>query len=144
MEIPTQILRGGAQPPQYMSAGAAGADLFACLDVPLELPPGESVPVPTGVALAIPHGTAGFVFARSGLATKSGLAPANKVGVIDSDYRGEIVVWLYNQSDTVRTVAPGDRIAQIVFLPTPQATFFKQNSLEDTERGEGGFGSTGP
>jgi len=99
--------------------------------------------VHTGVALEIPEGYAGFVFARSGLAAKQGLAPSNKVGVIDSDYRGEIMVSIYNHSACRRTVAPGDRIAQIVIMPYLKADWKVCNDLEKSDRGEGGFGSTG-
>lgn len=143
MKIEMTAVRAGAYPPKYMTAGAAGADLFACLDSPLEIDPGATCPVPTGIALAIPPGYGGFVFARSGLATRTGLAPANKVGVIDSDYRGEVIVYLHNHSNELRTVKPGERIAQMVFLSCPQAGFTLVDDLGDTERGDNGFGSTG-
>ena len=127
--------------PAYGTAWAAGADLYA-LDA-LTLAPGETALVHTGLALEIPEGYAGLIFARSGLATKRGLAPANKVGVIDADYRGEIMVALYNQSGVPQTVESGERIAQLVIAPFLQATFEESEQLSDTVRGEGGFGSTG-
>lgn len=143
MNVRVRIIRDGAAVPRYMSAGAAGADLTACLLEPVTIQPGESTALPTGLALEIPAGFAGLVCARSGLATKHGLAPANKVGVVDSDYRGEILVWLYNQSDAPQTVHPGERIAQVLFVAAPQAQFIAADSLSETERGADGFGSTG-
>ena len=104
---------------------------------------GATYLVPTGIAMAIPEGFVGLIYARSGLSVKQGLAPANKVGVIDADYRGEILVALYNQSAETRTVAPGDRIAQMVIAPYLTAEFSEAEELSDTERGAGGFGSTG-
>ena len=129
--------------PSYGSEGAAGADLYTLPDGDVTLAPGETKLIRTGVALAIPEGYVGLIFARSGLATKQGLAPANKVGVIDCDYRGEILVPLLNHSDTVRTVASGERIAQIALIPYGKAAFTLTETLDDTERGSGGFGSTG-
>ena len=129
--------------PSYGSAAAAGADLYAVLDAPLTLKPGETVLVHTGLALEIPEGYAGMVFARSGLATKRGLAPANKVGVIDADYRGEVMVSLHNHSNAEQTVEHGERVAQLVILPFLAADFLEAESLSDTDRGSGGFGSTG-
>ena len=129
--------------PSYGSEGAAGADLYALPDGDVTLAPGETKLIRTGVALAIPEGYVGLIFARSGLATKQGLAPANKVGVIDCDYRGEILVPLLNHSDTVRTVSAGERIAQIALIPYGKAAFELTETLDDTRRGEGGFGSTG-
>jgi dUTP pyrophosphatase len=136
-------LREQAQVPQYGSAYAAGADLYACLDQPLVAAPGETVFVPTGLAMEIPVGMVGLIYARSGLACKKGLAPANKVGVIDSDYRGEIMVALYNHSREDITITSGERIAQMVITPYIYAEYEEVESLEDTVRGEGGFGSTG-
>ncbi len=127
--------------PTYGSADAAGADL--CSIETVTLAPGETALVHTGLAMELPQGYGGFIFARSGLATKRGLAPANKVGVIDADYRGEVMVALYNQSATAQTVEKGERIAQLVLLPAPQATFLEADSLTDTARAAGGFGSTG-
>lgn len=131
-----------AKLPVYGSAAAAGADLHALLDSPLTLAPGETALVGTGLAMEIPEGFAGLIFARSGLAVKSGLAPANKVGVVDADYRGEVKVALLNHSDAPRTVNPGDRIAQLVITPFLKA-LFEEEELSETKRGEGGFGSTG-
>ena len=143
MKIEIKKTRPGATLPRYSSDLAAGADLYACTDGEVRILPGETVLIPTGIAAAIPAGYAGFVFARSGLSVKMGLAPANKVGVIDADYRGEILVALYNQSGQVRLVRGGDRIAQLVILPVPTADFIEVGELPDTARGEGGFGSTG-
>lgn len=136
-------LRKHAQPPTYMSAGAAGADLAAYLDRYVQIESGSSYPIPTGISVEIPDGYVGLVIARSGVATKRGLAPANKVGVIDSDFRGEVIVWLHNQSRVVQTVGPGERIAQLVVVPAPHAVFEKVEELAATDRGEAGFGSTG-
>lgn len=132
-----------AKLPAYGSADAAGADLYAVTDGPVTIAPGETVLIHTGLALAIPRGYVGLVYARSGLATKQGLAPANKVGVIDADYRGELMVSLYNQSRDTRTVETGDRIAQLVIAPYLTADFRAVEDLDDTARGAGGFGSTG-
>lgn len=129
--------------PTYGSAEAAGADLYACLDEPVTVLPGASAWIPTGIALEVPKGCAGLVYARSGLSTKRGLAPANKVGVIDSDYRGEIKVVLYNQSKEAQTIQPGERIAQFVVTPVLTPAYEEVAELSDTERGTGGFGSTG-
>lgn len=128
--------------PTYGSAAAAGADLRALTDGDVCIGPGETYVVHTGIAVMIPQGLAGFIYARSGLASKSGLAPANKVGVIDSDYRGELMVALLNHSDRPATVRSGDRIAQIVFAPYFEAEFV-DGEFDETERGAGGFGSTG-
>ncbi|MBQ1217830.1 MAG: dUTP diphosphatase [Clostridia bacterium] len=129
--------------PTYGSAAAAGADLYALCDAPLTIPAGETVLVHTGIAVEIPDGYVGLIYARSGLATKQGLAPANKVGVIDSDYRGELMVALHNQSNQTRTVSSGDRIAQLVIAPYLRVEFQPCDDLSDTQRGAGGFGSTG-
>ena len=129
--------------PTYGSEFSAGADLYACEGKEIVIEAGETKLIHTGIAMEIPNGYVGLIYARSGLATKRGLAPANKVGVIDSDYRGEIMVALYNQSSATQTVADGERIAQIVFTPYASAEFSVVDSLDDTERGEGGFGSTG-
>lgn len=141
--IPIKKLHPDAKWPTYGSSDAAGADLYALTDEPITIAPGETVLVHTGLALAIPKGYAGLVFARSGLATKEGLAPANKVGVIDADYRGELMVSLYNQSKEDRVVESGDRIAQLVITPYLTARFTQADDLDDTQRGSGGFGSTG-
>ena len=132
-----------AKLPTYGSAAAAGADLYALTDGPVTIAPGQTVLIHTGLALAIPQGYVGLVYARSGLATRQGLAPANKVGVIDADYRGELMVSLYNHSGETRTVECGDRIAQLVIAPYLTARFQEAEELDDTERGKGGFGSTG-
>ena len=130
--------------PQYATAGSAGMDLHACLDQPLTIEPMERVKVPTGLAIALPNpGYAAFLFPRSGLGVKSGITLPNCVGVIDSDYRGEVIVGLVNLSDTAYTVQPGDRIAQMVILPVAQANIHVVDQLDDTDRGAGGFGSTG-
>ncbi len=132
-----------AKTPTYGSAGAAGADLYALTDAPLTIAPGETVMVHTGIAIELPDGYAGLVYPRSGLASKRGLAPANKVGVIDPDYRGEVMVALHNHSLTAQTVEPDERIAQLVITPFLRVDFAESEELTDTERGSGGFGSTG-
>ena len=129
--------------PTYGSAEAAGADLYACLDAPVTINPGESVFIPTGIALEVPKGCAGLVYARSSLGVKRGLAPANKVGVIDSDYRGEIKVVLLNHGQQAQIVEPGERIAQFIITPVLTPTYEEVDELTDTQRGVGGFGSTG-
>lgn len=129
--------------PAYGSEYAAGADLYAVSDGAITFLPGETKFVHTGLAMEIPVGYAGLVYARSGLATKRGLAPANKVGVIDADYRGEIMVALHNHSDKEQTIESGERIAQLVVTPFLKAEYTEAESLSDTARGEGGFGSTG-
>ena len=129
--------------PTYGTEFAAGADLYACLFAPVTVEPGNTFLVKTGLVMEIPVGYAGLIYGRSGLATKRGLAPANKVGVIDSDYRGEIMVSLYNQSDMPQKIEPGERIAQMVITPYIQGVFNEVDELSDTDRGEGGFGSTG-
>lgn len=129
--------------PTYGSEDSAGADLYACLDEPVAIAPGKSYLFHIGIAMEIPKGYVGLVFARSGLATKKGLAPANKVGVIDADYRGEIMVPLFNQSDEERIIEHGERIAQLVIVPFITAKWNEVDELESTNRGENGFGSTG-
>ena len=131
-----------AKIPTYGTEYSAGADLYALLDSSLEIKPGETKMISTGLAMAIPTGYVGLIYARSSLGTKKGLAPANKVGVIDSDYRGEIKVCLYNHSEKTQTIEPFERIAQIVFTPYLQVEFNEVNELDETIRGEGGFGST--
>lgn len=143
MNVNIKILNENAKAPTYGSSCSAGADLYACLDSEVFILPHETVMIPTGVAMEIPDGYVGLVYARSGLALKMGLAPANKVGVIDSDYRGEIMVALYNHSDLERKILPSERIAQIVITPYVRANFSVVSVLSDTERGNGGFGSTG-
>lgn len=129
--------------PTYGSAEAAGADLYACLEAPVTVEPGETVWIPTGIALEVPKGCAGLVYARSGLGTKRGLAPANKVGVVDSDYRGEIRVVLLNHGKTPQTIEPGERVAQFLITPVLTPEYVEAEELTDTGRGTGGFGSTG-
>lgn len=142
--VRTKKLCENAVLPKYGTEFAAGADLYACMDAEaVTLAPGETKLIRTGIALEIPAGYAGFVFARSGLACKRGLAPANKVGVIDSDYRGELMVALHNHSGIPQSVENGERIAQMVILPYLAVDFIESDTLDDTERGAGGFGSTG-
>ena len=129
--------------PTYGSEFSAGADLYACEDTQVTIEAGKTVLVHTGIAMEIPVGYVGLVFARSGLASKKGLAPANKVGVIDSDYRGEIMVALHNHSSEDKTIDVGERIAQIALVPYLTADFNVVDDLSDTARGAGGFGSTG-
>ena len=135
-----------AKIPTYGSEFAAGADLYAVIhneENKVEILPGETAFIDTGIVMEIPNGYVGLVYARSGLSCKQGLAPANKVGVIDSDYRGNIIVALYNQSNEIRTVSEGDRIAQIIIQPVEQFEFKVKGKLSDTTRGNGGFGSSG-
>ena len=143
MKVGLKKLCEKATLPTYGTAYSAGADLYACLEETVSIAPRETVLIHTGLALEIPSGYVGLIYARSGLATKRGLAPANKVGVIDADYRGEVMVALYNQSDAVQTVAHGERIAQLVIAPFLSAEFEEVEELSDTVRGAGGFGSTG-
>ena len=141
--IPIKKLREGAVFPTYATAQSAGADLYACLEVPVTLGPGETKMIPLGYSMAIPEGWVGLIFARSGLASKRDLAPANKVGVVDADYRGEWFIPLHNHGEQPRTVEPGERIAQLVIVPCMTAAFTQVDSLDETARGAGGFGSTG-
>ena len=136
-------LKDGAIIPTYGSAEAAGADLYACLNEPVTILPGQSVFIPTGLAMEIPKGYAGLIYARSGLACKRGLAPANKVGVVDSDYRGEFMIVLHNHSSAPQTITHGERIAQLVITPVFTPGFIEVEELSDTVRSGGGFGSTG-
>ncbi len=129
--------------PTYGSPEAAGADLYACLNEPVTIQPGESAWLSTGIALEVPKGCAGLIYARSSLGTKRGLAPANKVGVVDSDYRGEIRVVLFNHGKEAQTVAHGERIAQFIITPVLTPEYALAEELTDTQRGTGGFGSTG-
>ena len=141
--IHVKLLREGAKLPAYGTDQAAGADLYACLEEAMCIAPGETKMVPTGIAMEVPVHCAGLIYARSGLACKRGLAPANKVGVIDSDYRGEIFVALYNHGREAQTIENGERIAQIIITPVLQYGYETVKELSDTVRGEGGFGSTG-
>ena len=128
--------------PTYGTEYSAGADLYALLDEDLEIKPGETVMIKTGLAMAIPNGYAGLIYARSSLGSKKGLAPANKVGVIDSDYRGEIKVPLFNQSKETQIITKNERIVQIIFTPYLKVNFQETDELDDTTRGTAGFGST--
>ena len=148
MDLPIKAVSpkiGGEIPyPFYASAGAAAMDLHACLDEPVTIAPGELVSIPTGIAIALPSAAyVALVFARSGLGIKHGVAPANCVGVIDSDYRGEIMVGLQNSGESDYTIQPADRIAQLMITPVVQAQVELGDELDDTDRGAGGFGSTG-
>ena len=144
MIVKVKKLDARATLPTYGSPQAAGADLYALIEnESLVIGAGETVLVGTGLSVEIPEGYVGLIYARSGLATKKGLAPANKVGVIDADYRGEIKVALYNQSDEEQTILAGERIAQFVIAPYLTAQFEESDTLSDTARGAGGFGSTG-
>ena len=129
--------------PTYGTPSSAGADLYACTPQPVDIAPNETKFIKTGISVEIPQGFAGLIYARSGLACKHGLAPANKVGVIDSDYRGEIMVALHNHSEKTETIENGDRIAQLVITPFLKADFVLTEELSETGRGENGFGSTG-
>lgn len=143
MKVNFKVLCEGATPPAYATEYAAGADLYNLKNAEVTLLPGETKLIHTGIALEIPDGYVGLIFARSGLATKRGLAPANKVGVIDSDYRGEIMVSLHNHSAAEQKVDGGERVAQISIVPYLKACFSEVDTLTETARGEGGFGSTG-
>lgn len=136
-------VRPNALIPTYGSAEAAGADLYACLDGDAVIEPGKTVFVPTGIAMAVPRGYAGLIYARSSMGAKRGLAPANKVGVIDSDYRGEVMVALHNHGSVPQTVCHGERIAQLLVTAVLSPAFEECGELDETARGAGGFGSTG-
>ena len=142
-EVLLKKLKPGARIPSKGSPDAAGYDLYACLDAPVIIQPGETAAIGTGISCALPKGYFGGCFARSGLALREGLRPANCVGVVDSDYRGEYIVALHNDSAESRTVQNGDRIAQLVILPCLSVTFAEAEALPETDRGAGGFGSTG-
>ena len=141
--VSVKKVRPNAILPTYGSAEAAGADLYACLDEPVTILPHTTAFIPTGLSMELPKGTGGFIMARSGLACKQDLAPANKVGLIDSDYRGEFMVALHNHGTQIRTVQHGDRVAQLVIVPVLTPTYTEVAELDDTSRGSGGFGSTG-
>ncbi len=143
MQVKIKKLNDKAIIPSYGSQFAAGADLYACTEGDVVVLPHTTAVIPTGVALELPVGYAGLIYARSGLATKKGLAPANKVGVVDCDYRGEVKVALHNHGEVPQTVAAGERIAQLVITPYITAEFIVSEELSVTVRGEGGFGSTG-
>lgn len=143
LKVKIKKSRDDAVIPKYATEFSAGADLYACIDEPVEIIPGETAFISAGLALEIPEGFFGLVAARSGLASKCGIAPANKIGVIDSDYRGEVTVALFNHSNEVRQICPGERIAQIIIVPYYTAEFKELPELGESERGAGGFGSTG-
>lgn len=143
MKINIQKLHPRAIVPTYGTSGSAGADLYARLDEPVLIEAGATGKIQTGIAVEIPDGLAGMLYARSSIACKRGLAPANKVGVIDSDYRGEIVVFLHNHSNEAQYINDGDRIAQLVLTPVCTPEFNLCEELSSTTRGSGGFGSTG-
>ena len=142
-KINIKKLKEIAVTPTYGSEFSAGADLYACMENKVVLQPGETKIIHTGIAMEVPMGYAGLIYARSGLATKKGLAPANKVGVVDSDYRGEVMVALHNHSIKAAEIEPGERIAQMVITPYLKGLYQEVENLEETKRGEGGFGSTG-
>ena len=143
-EVKVKIMREGAVVPKIATAGSAAADLYACIDEPLTLGGGEKAVIPTGIAIELPSAElAAFVFARSGLAIKHGIGLLNSVGVIDSDYRGEICVGVINQLKDEYTIQPDERIAQLVIMPVSLIAPVEAESLDETERGSGGFGSTG-
>ncbi len=142
-QIKVKKLSPEAKLPTYGTEFAAGADLYALQGAPVVIPPHTTVMMHTGLAMEIPEGYVGLIFARSGLASKRGLAPANKVGVVDSDYRGEFMVALHNHTDEERVVEGGERIAQLVIVPYLTASFTESDELSDTVRQAGGFGSTG-
>ena len=142
-EIKVKKVRENAVVPKIATSGSAAADLYACVEEPLTVPARGSAVVPVGIAIAVPEGYGAFIFARSGLGIKHGIAPRNCVGVIDSDYRGEIMVALHNHGAVAQTVEAGERIAQLVIAPYYTANFIECDELSDTVRGEGGFGSTG-
>ena len=143
MNVKIKKLNERAIIPTYGSPYAAGADLYACIETEEIIKPNETKLIKTGLAIELPIGYAAFIYARSGLASKRGLAPANKVGVVDADYRGEVMVALHNHSSEAQTVGVGERIAQMVIAPFLKADFTVVEELSDTQRGAGGFGSTG-
>ncbi len=143
VDVKIQILSDLAVKPEYATDGSVGMDLSAAIDKPITIKPGERILIPTGFAMQIPEGVGGFIFPRSGLSFKKGITMANCVGVIDTDYTGEVKVSTVNISNEEYTINPKDRIAQLVFLPVCKATFTECETLDDTARGVGGFGSTG-
>lgn len=144
MDLKIKLLSPNAVVPQYATAGAAAMDLTACIDSPVTIEPHQRVLLPTGIAIALPSAEyVALVFARSSLGAKHGISLSNGVGVIDSDYRGEIKVGLTNFSDKPYTIQPGDRVAQLAVIPLVQANVLPVTELDETDRGVGGFGSTG-
>ena len=142
-QVRIKLLNENAKVPTYGTNYAAGADIYACINETQTINPGETKLINTGFSVEIPEGYAGLIYARSGISIKRGLAPANKVGVVDSDYRGEIMVALYNQSSEIREIEPGERIAQLIVTPYLKVDFIESDELDDTSRGSGAFGSTG-
>ena len=142
-EVKVKKIRENAVVPNIATSGSAAADLYACIDEPVLGPARGNAAIPVGIAIAVPEGYGAFIFARSGLGIKHGIAPRNCVGVIDSDYRGEICVGLMNNSEEDYTVQPGDRIAQMAIMPVMPAEYVLCDELSETDRGTGGFGSTG-
>lgn len=143
MFVKIKKLKKTAIIPTRGSLSSAGYDLYACLESSVIIHPGETIKIPTGLAMELPEGYVGLIYARSGLATKKGLAPANKVGVCDSDYRGEYIVPLHNHGEEAVEVSPNERIAQLIITPFVVADFIETDSLSETQRDTGGFGSTG-
>ena len=143
MDVKIKKLNPNAHIPTAGSDKAAGYDLYACIEEAIDIQPQKMAKIGTGIAITPPEGYFGAIFARSGLSTKRGLRPANCVGACDEDYTGEYIVVLYNDSNTIQTVEPGERIAQLVFLPYISVNMIEVDELEETERGDGGFGSTG-
>ncbi|MGN1201469.1 MAG: dUTP diphosphatase [Candidatus Caccovivens sp.] len=143
IDIKVKKLNTNAIVPTYGTEFAAGADLYACCKEPIEIKPHETQKISTGIAFEMPEGVVGLVYARSSLGCKKGLAPANKVGVVDSDYRGEVMVFLHNHSTETKKIENGERVAQIVFAPYFKGVFEEVDKLNESVRGEGGFGSTG-
>jgi dUTP pyrophosphatase len=143
MKLGVKLVREGAVCPERASENSAGLDLSACISKPVRLEAGQSCIIPTGIALSLPQGSVGLVFGRSGLGMKHGIVPSNAVGVIDADYRGEVMVGLRNQSAVDYTIMPGERVAQLVLIPVAKAVLCLSDELEPTGRGESGMGSTG-
>ena len=144
IDVKIKKLRPNAQIPQYATDGSAAADLHAAIDEPLTILPNQRIPIPTGFAISPERDdVVALIFGRSGLGTKYGITLANSVGVIDSDYRGEIHITLTNRGDEPYTIQPGERLAQMMFVPIYHAKYIETDELDDTDRGTGGFGSTG-
>lgn len=144
MTVKVKKLRENAVMPKRATEFSAGADLYACIDEPVTINPAELAKIPTGIAIELPQSDlAAFLFARSGLGVKHGITLSNSVGVVDSDYRGEICVGLCNVSDKPYTIQPNERIAQMVIMPVALSDFIQADELNETKRGEGGFGSSG-
>ena len=143
MKLQVKKLNPGAELPTYGTEHSAGADLYVCLEQSVVIQPGKTEFLPTGLSISVPNGYAGLIFARSSLGAKRGLAPANKVGVIDSDYRGPVMVALHNHGALPQTVEPGERVAQLLVVPVLAPEMELVAELDETDRGNGGFGSTG-